>query len=56
VRHLHRAGILLKHLCGLQPHALTPGLRRSGQATTIGIPDDPGVDPPPGTITQTRRT
>jgi len=55
VRHLHRAGIPLKHLRGLQPHALTPGPPSSGQATTIWIPHDPGVDPPPGTITQARR-
>jgi hypothetical protein len=28
----------------------------SGQATTIWVPHDSGVDPPPGTITQARRT
>jgi hypothetical protein len=38
VRHLHRADIVLIHLRGLQPHALTPGPPSSGQATTIWIP------------------
>jgi hypothetical protein len=56
MRYLHRADILLKHACGLQPHALTPGPPSSGQATTIWVPHNPGVDPPPGAITQARRT
>jgi hypothetical protein len=55
VSYLHRADILLIHLRGLQPHALTPDPPSSGQATTIWVPHDPGVDPPLGTITQARR-
>jgi len=39
----------------LQPHALSPGPRSSGQATTIWVPHNPGVDPPPSAITQARR-
>ena len=34
---------------------LTPGPPGSGQATTIWIPHDPGIDPPPSAITQARR-
>jgi hypothetical protein len=41
---------------GLQPHALTPDPPSNGQATTIGIPHTPGLDPSPGEITQARRT
>ena len=55
VRDLHRAGILLIHLHGPQSHALTPGPLSNGQATTIWVPHDPGVDPPPGAIPQARR-
>jgi hypothetical protein len=56
VRYPHRADTLLIHPYGLQPHLLTPGPPSSGQATTIWVPHTPGVDPPPGAITQARRT
>jgi hypothetical protein len=55
VRDLHRAEILLMHLHGTQPHVLTPGPPSSGQASTIWVSHDPGVDPPPSAITQARR-
>ena len=55
MRHLHRADIVLIHPRGLQPHALTPDLSGSGQATTSWVPHTSGVDPPPGAITQARR-
>jgi hypothetical protein len=55
VRDLHQADILLIHLRGPQPHALTPGPLSSGQATTIGVPHDPGAGPPLGAIPQPRR-
>ena len=55
VRHLYRADLLLKQVRGPQLHTLTPDPPSSGQATTIWVPHDSGVDPPPGTITQARR-
>jgi hypothetical protein len=47
---LHRADIVFIHLRSLQPHALAPGQSSSGQATTIWVPHDPGVDPPDGRV------
>jgi hypothetical protein len=38
--HLHRADPLLEHRRGLQPHRLTPGTLRRGQATTVGVSHD----------------
>jgi len=55
MRHLHWRHVLLKQLCGLQPHPLTPGPPSGGQATTIGISHNPGIDPLPAAITQARR-
>jgi hypothetical protein len=42
--HLHRAGILVEHVRGLQPHYLMLALSRSGQAAAIGISHNPGID------------
>ena len=54
-RDLHRVDVLLNHLRGLQPHALTAGPSLSGQAATIGIPHNSGLNPPAAPITQARR-
>src|SRR5262245_16494673 len=56
LRDLHRADIVLIHSRGLQPHALTPGPPSSGRATTIWVPHISRRSPPPGAITQARRT
>jgi hypothetical protein len=53
--HLHRLNIVLKHRRSRQPDPFPPRPPRSGQATTIGISHDPGVDRPPAAITQARR-
>jgi len=55
MRYLHRLHVLLKQLRGLLPHLLTPRPPSSGQATTIGIPHDSGLEQPPPKITQARR-
>ena len=52
---LYRIDVLLKHLRGLQPQLLAAGPSLSGQGAAIGVPQHPGVDPPPPGITQAHR-